>query len=126
MTEAGPQERRRSVAVDVGGVLVGGGAPVVEAYLAAGATECIPIYNALDPHLHFPVSPEKRFEADLGLLNDHAPEREARNCVACHTNGAGTRIFAPMYDGLEGRYNPPYATWNASQRRPTPVTEATA
>src|SRR3954463_9474058 len=29
MTQAGPQERRRSVAVDVGGVLVGGGAPVV-------------------------------------------------------------------------------------------------
>src|SRR5229473_3081563 len=29
MTEAGPQERRRSVPVDVGGVLVGGGAPVV-------------------------------------------------------------------------------------------------
>ena len=29
MTEAGPQQRRRSVAVDVGGVLVGGGAPVV-------------------------------------------------------------------------------------------------
>src|SRR3977135_1284162 len=29
MAEAGPQERRRSVAVDVGGVAVGGGAPVV-------------------------------------------------------------------------------------------------
>ncbi|MGZ3321080.1 MAG: flavodoxin-dependent (E)-4-hydroxy-3-methylbut-2-enyl-diphosphate synthase, partial [Xanthobacteraceae bacterium] len=29
MTDAGPKERRRSVAVDVGGVLVGGGAPVV-------------------------------------------------------------------------------------------------
>src|SRR5262249_3197119 len=29
MTEAGPQQRRRSVSVDVGGVLVGGGAPVV-------------------------------------------------------------------------------------------------
>jgi (E)-4-hydroxy-3-methylbut-2-enyl-diphosphate synthase len=29
MNEAGPQERRRSVAVDVGGVTVGGGAPVV-------------------------------------------------------------------------------------------------
>src|SRR5262245_21896251 len=28
-TQAGPQERRRSVGVDVGGVLVGGGAPVV-------------------------------------------------------------------------------------------------
>jgi len=29
MTEAGPQQRRRSVAVDVAGVIVGGGAPVV-------------------------------------------------------------------------------------------------
>ncbi len=29
MIEAGPQERRKSVAVDVGGVIVGGGAPVV-------------------------------------------------------------------------------------------------
>src|SRR5262252_5168713 len=29
MTEAGPQQRRRSVAVDVGGVTVGGDAPVV-------------------------------------------------------------------------------------------------
>src|SRR5215510_10331945 len=28
-TQAGPQQRRKSVAVDVGGVLVGGGAPVV-------------------------------------------------------------------------------------------------
>src|SRR6478752_10185423 len=29
MTEIGPQQRRRSVAVDVGGVIVGGGAPIV-------------------------------------------------------------------------------------------------
>src|SRR6266545_7207657 len=29
MTEAGPQQRHRSVAVDVGGVLVGGDAPIV-------------------------------------------------------------------------------------------------
>ena len=29
MNQAGPQERRRSVAVDVGGVMVGGGAPMV-------------------------------------------------------------------------------------------------
>ena len=27
----------------------GGGDPVVRAYKAAGARECIPIYNALDP-----------------------------------------------------------------------------
>jgi len=56
----------------------GGGKPVVEAYAGLGAGECVPIYNALDPNLHFPVPPEKRFEADLGLLSDHKPEREAR------------------------------------------------
>ena len=56
----------------------GGGSAVIEAYLAVGAVECVPIYNALDPHLHFPLPPEKRFEADLGLLNDRVPEREAR------------------------------------------------
>jgi spore maturation protein CgeB len=56
----------------------GGGAPVADAYTALGATECIPIYNALDPNMHFPVPSEKRFEAGLGLVHDHAPEREAR------------------------------------------------
>jgi spore maturation protein CgeB len=56
----------------------GGGAPVVDAYLAAGAAECVPIYNALDPHTHFPVSPEKRFEGDLGFLGNRMPDREAR------------------------------------------------
>jgi len=56
----------------------GGGNPVVDAYSALGATECVPIYNALDPNLHFPVPSEKKFEADLGLLNDHTPERETR------------------------------------------------
>jgi 4-hydroxy-3-methylbut-2-en-1-yl diphosphate synthase IspG/GcpE len=29
MTEAGPSQRRNSVAVDVGGVVVGGGAPII-------------------------------------------------------------------------------------------------
>src|SRR4051795_1016801 len=29
MTETGPQQRHRSIAVDVGGVTVGGGAPVI-------------------------------------------------------------------------------------------------
>src|SRR5262249_8761740 len=37
-----------------------------------------PIYNALDPNLHFPVPPVPRFDADFGLINDRAPEREAR------------------------------------------------
>jgi spore maturation protein CgeB len=55
-----------------------GGAPVVDAYLAAGASECIPLYDALDPHLRFPINAEKRFECDLGFMMDHTPEREAR------------------------------------------------
>jgi spore maturation protein CgeB len=56
----------------------GGDTPVVDAYIAAGATECVPIYNALDPHTHFPVPPESRFEADLGFLGNRMPDREAR------------------------------------------------
>jgi len=56
----------------------GGGPPVVNAYAAAGAAECVPIYNALDPHTHFPVPPHSRFEGDLGFLGNRMPDREAR------------------------------------------------
>jgi spore maturation protein CgeB len=56
----------------------GGGDPVVKAYVAAGARECVPIYNALDPATHFPVPPEPRFECDLAFLGNRLPDREAR------------------------------------------------
>jgi spore maturation protein CgeB len=56
----------------------GGGNPVVEAYRALGAKQCVPIYNALDPSTHFPVSPESRFECDLAFLGNRLPDREAR------------------------------------------------
>ncbi len=56
----------------------GGGAPVVDAYEALGAQQCVPIYNALDPSTHFSVPPEPRFEADLGFLGNRLPDREAR------------------------------------------------
>lgn len=55
----------------------GGGAPVMEAYLEAGAPECVPIYNAFDPQTHFPVPCEKNFEADLSLLQCRLPGRDA-------------------------------------------------
>lgn len=55
----------------------GGGAPVVAAYLEAGAAECVPICHALDPHIHFPVPSEKSFAADLGLLQNRIASREA-------------------------------------------------
>jgi spore maturation protein CgeB len=56
----------------------GGGDPVVDRYLALGAHECIPVYNALDPTTHFPVAPSPRFDADLALLANRLPDREAR------------------------------------------------
>lgn len=56
----------------------GGGAPVVQAYRGLGARHCVPIYNALDPHTHFPVTPNPRFAADLAFLGNRLPDREAR------------------------------------------------
>jgi spore maturation protein CgeB len=56
----------------------GGSAPVVDAYIAAGAAECVPIYNALDPHTHFPSPPEGRFEGDLAFLGNRMPDRQSR------------------------------------------------
>lgn len=56
----------------------GGGAPVVRAYEALGARECVPIYNALDPSTHHPVPREPRFECDLAFLGNRLPDREAR------------------------------------------------
>jgi spore maturation protein CgeB len=56
----------------------GGGEPVRQAYLALGARECVPIYNALDPSTHHPVAPEPRFECELAFLGNRLPDREAR------------------------------------------------
>ena len=56
----------------------GGGDPVVRGYKAFGAKDVFPIYNALDPDTHHPVAPDARFEADLGLLANRLPDREAR------------------------------------------------
>lgn len=56
----------------------GGGEPVVEAYTALGARQCVPIYNALDTATHHPVEPDPRYAADLGFLGNRLPDREAR------------------------------------------------
>lgn len=56
----------------------GGGPPVVRGYERLGARRCVPIYNALDPETHFPVAPDPRFAADLSLLANRLPDREAR------------------------------------------------
>ena len=56
----------------------GGGEPVRQAYLALGARDCVPIYNALDPSTHHPVPREARFDCDLAFLGNRLPDREAR------------------------------------------------
>jgi spore maturation protein CgeB len=56
----------------------GGGSPVVEQYQAFGARLCVPIYNALDPHTHFPVEADARFAGQLGFLGNRLPDRESR------------------------------------------------
>jgi spore maturation protein CgeB len=56
----------------------GGGQPVVRAYRALGAVQCIPIYNALDPTTHYPVLSDERFHGDLGFLGNRLPDRESR------------------------------------------------
>lgn len=56
----------------------GGGPPVVAAYRQAGARECIPIYNALDPDTHHPVAHDARFGGTLSFLGNRLPDRERR------------------------------------------------
>jgi spore maturation protein CgeB len=56
----------------------GGGPPIVRAYRRAGARQCVPIYNALDPDTHFPVGAAAQFAADLSLLANRLPDRERR------------------------------------------------
>ena len=56
----------------------GGGDPVIDAYKAIGARDCVPIYNALDPETHHPVASDTRFEADLSFMANRLPDREAR------------------------------------------------
>ena len=56
----------------------GGGAPVIDAYRGFGARNAHTVYNGLDPDTHFPVAAEQRFRADLALLANRLPDREAR------------------------------------------------
>jgi spore maturation protein CgeB len=77
--QAKPQDPFRPLIPRYDAILTyGGGDPVVNAYLALGARECVPVYNALDPTTHCPVHPDSRFEGDLGFLGNRLPDREKR------------------------------------------------
>ena len=91
----------------------GGGEPVRDAYQALGARECVPIYNALDPHTHFPVPPDPRFDAALGFLGNRLPDREARVdefFLRAAALSPGT-AFLLGGSGWEGKPMPPNVTY---------------
>ncbi len=76
---AGSDHPLRTALSDLDLVLTyGGGQPVIDAYREFGAKDCIPIYNALDPDSHFPVTPDERFTCDLAFLGNRLPDRESR------------------------------------------------
>ncbi len=56
----------------------GGGNRVTDQYRRIGARECVAIYNAFDPDVHFPVEPDSRFACDVSFLGNRLPDREAR------------------------------------------------
>jgi spore maturation protein CgeB len=79
MRTTGPSHPIRQALTSLDFVLTyGGGEPVVTAYQALGARQCVPVYNALDPELHFPVPAEPRFRSNLSLLANRLPDRERR------------------------------------------------
>jgi spore maturation protein CgeB len=87
----------------------GGGDPVVAGYRALGARACLPVYNALDPETHHPARPDPRFRADLGLLANRLPDREARvaDFFLRPARLAPSRRFALGGSGWEGAPLPP-------------------
>ena len=56
----------------------GGGRRVTDQYRSMGARDCVAIYNAFDPDVHFPVAPDPRFACDLSFLGNRLPDRESR------------------------------------------------
>ncbi len=76
---AGGEAMLRSWLPSLDAVLTyGGGAPVIDAYTGFGATRCVPVYNALDPATHHPAAADPDYAADLSLLANRLPDREAR------------------------------------------------
>lgn len=56
----------------------GGGPPIVERYLRAGARACTPVYNAVDPDSHAPPPGVAERRWDLLFMGNRLPDRERR------------------------------------------------
>ena len=91
----------------------GGGAPVVQHYLSLGAANCHPIYNALDPETHYPVSPDPAFFCDLLFVGHRLPDRERRvqDFFLRAAELAPDLQFALGGEGWEGKRLPANVRW---------------
>jgi spore maturation protein CgeB len=91
----------------------GGGAPVAEHYQRLGAANCHPIYNALDPETHFPVSPDSAFACDLLFVGHRLPDRERRvqEFFVRAAELAPDLQFALGGEGWEGKRMPANVRW---------------
>src|SRR5579859_588390 len=77
--EIDPSDPFRSLIPDYDLIFTyGGGPPVVDHYQRIGARNCYPIYNALEPETHFPVSKDFSLDCDLVLVANRLPDRERR------------------------------------------------
>jgi spore maturation protein CgeB len=87
----------------------GGGPPVIEEYLRLGARGCVPIYNALDPDTHHEVAPVASFAADLSLVANRLPDREARvdEFFLAAARALPTRRFVLAGNGWHSKTLPP-------------------
>jgi spore maturation protein CgeB len=56
----------------------GGGSPVVQHYLALGARNCHPVYNALEAGTHYPAPADPALACDLLFVGNRLPDREQR------------------------------------------------
>ncbi|HEY1939649.1 MAG TPA: glycosyltransferase [Candidatus Angelobacter sp.] len=91
----------------------GGGAPVIEHYQRLGAANCHPIYNALDPETHYPVSPDPSLSCDLLFVGHRLPDRERRvkEFFLRAAELAPELKFALGGEGWDGKRLPPNVQW---------------
>jgi spore maturation protein CgeB len=112
--EANPADAFRRLIPQYDFILTyGGGAPVIDHYQRLGAANCHPIYNALDPETHFPVSPDPAFACDLLFVGHRLPDRERRvqEFFLRAAELAPDLQFALGGEGWEGKRMPANVRW---------------
>jgi spore maturation protein CgeB len=112
--EADPQNPFRQLIPQYDFVFTyGGGDPIVEHYLALGARNCYPIYNALDPETHHPAAANLSLRCDLVFVGNRLPDRERRveQFFLRAAELAPEMSFVLGGEGWGGKKMPPNVRW---------------